>query len=77
MCDWLLLSLTRVLLLQVCGSGNPGPSPLQNPSPCIDAMSPNRSDSAGAEFTLGVVGSKFIPGSVVHWNRVTNSSGVR
>ena len=45
--------------------GSMGPP---NPVPAIQAISPNSSQQGGPPFTLSVVGSNFIPSSIVQWN---------
>jgi uncharacterized protein (TIGR03437 family) len=44
--------------------------PLGNSSlqPVIGSVSPASTNSGGAEFTLSVTGSNFVPGTVVRWN---------
>ena len=39
-----------------------------NPVPRVRSLSPSRVIAAGAEFTLSVFGSDFVPGAIVRWN---------
>jgi len=39
-----------------------------NPSPSLSSLSPSTGGAGGPAFTLSVIGSNFVPGSVVQWN---------
>ncbi|MDW8206356.1 MAG: M12 family metallo-peptidase, partial [Chloroherpetonaceae bacterium] len=41
---------------------------LVNPTPVIASITPSRRTQGGAAFTLSVLGSGFVPSSVVRWN---------
>ena len=66
----------NALLLAACGMflGSCGgqrdtlPPVTAGPSPTLSALSPNSSDVGAAPFTLSVVGSNFVSGSLVQWN---------
>ena len=44
------------------------PQTASNPSPSLQAISPTSAAVAGGAFTLSVLGSGFVPESVVRWN---------
>ena len=50
------------------GTGGCATSPTPNPVPAITTISPTFATAGGAQFTLTVNGSNFVPGSVVRWN---------
>jgi hypothetical protein len=66
-----LFGLYGLSVLAGCGGGGnnllTGPLPSQNPVPSIVTLSPNNYDQNGPAFTLSVIGSNFISGSVVQW----------
>ena len=70
-------TLTAILLVLFlasvgCGNGDGGTDgtspPPGNPTPSITSSSPNSGPVAGADFTLTLMGSGFISGSIVRWN---------
>ncbi len=60
------------------GTSNALPFTVNNPAPILSSLSPNSAAAGGPAFTLTVVGSNFLPGSVVRWsgsNRPTTFIG--
>jgi len=50
------------------GTSNALPFTVNNPAPLLTSLSPSSATAGGPAFTLAVIGSNFIPGSVVRWN---------
>jgi hypothetical protein len=50
------------------GTSNPQTFTILNPVPTITSLSPPSATVGGAEFTLTVTGTNFVPSSVVRWN---------
>ena len=55
--------------LAACGSSTSSgaPAPAQNPIPAIVTLSPNNYNQNDTAFTLSIVGSNFMSGSVIQW----------
>src|SRR5580658_2110620 len=49
-------------------TGSPTFPPDANAAPVIAAISPNSGSRGGPGFILSVIGSHFLPGSIVQWN---------
>ncbi|MFN8542283.1 MAG: S8 family serine peptidase, partial [Thermomicrobiales bacterium] len=49
------------------GTGGCASAPAPNPVPSITTIAPTSATAGGAQFTLTVNGSNFVPGSVVRW----------
>jgi hypothetical protein len=62
------LSMTNLLARGQSNGGSAASAPGANPSPVIEALSPNSGTREGRAFNLSVVGSHFISGSTVQWN---------
>jgi len=43
-------------------------TPLDNPAPALDTLSPSSAQARGPAFTLNVTGSNFAPGATIRWN---------
>src|SRR5882672_5657229 len=68
-------ALVAILLVACEGdgdfiAGSPGGGNLDNPIPTIDLLSPSSGAVGDHEFTLTVLGSNFVGGSLVKWNGV-------
>jgi IPT/TIG domain len=66
-------ALLAILLVACDGgfiAGSPGGGNLGNPVPTIDSLSPASGEVGDREFTLTVLGSNFVGGSIVKWNGV-------
>ncbi|MGE5624945.1 MAG: IPT/TIG domain-containing protein [Bacillota bacterium] len=50
------------------GTSNTAQFAVINPVPVVSGFSPDHVDAGGADFTLKVLGSEFVPGATVQWN---------
>ncbi|MGA9528843.1 MAG: glycoside hydrolase family 99-like domain-containing protein [Terriglobales bacterium] len=66
-----VLAFTFVACVLVAGQENgglPASAAKVHSAPIVDAISPLSAARGGPTFTLSVVGSHFVPGSIVQWN---------
>ena len=56
------------------GTSNSISFTINNPDPALTALSPSEAPAGGSDLTLTVNGSNFVPGSVVLWNGLGQST---